>query len=69
METVWLMQNHQFELSTGDSILLGEFKVTLLEIEGQDAVFEVEGPDGEVCYADDLFAALSEVQDELPVLI
>ena len=63
------MQNHQFELSAGESILLGEFKVTLLEIEGQDAVLEVEGPDGEVCHGDDLFSVMSEVQDELPVLV
>lgn len=62
------MQNQQFELSAGESILLGEFKVTLLEIEGEDAVFEVEGPDGEVCQLDDLFRVTSEVHDELPVL-
>lgn len=64
------MQNHQFDLSAGDSIRLGEFKVTLLEIEGEDAVLEIEGPDGEVtleplnCYSEE-----AEVEDELPVLV
>ena len=63
------MQSHQFEISAGESILLGEFKVTLLEIEGEDAVFEVEGPDGEVCQLDDLLNKTTEAEEELPVLV
>lgn len=64
------MQNHQFDLSAGDSIRLGEFKVTLLEIEGEDAVLEIEGPDGEVtleplsCDSEE-----ERVEDELAVLV
>ena len=42
------MQNHQFDLQTGESLCLGAYKLTLLEIENGAAVFEIEGPDGEV---------------------
>lgn len=47
METVWPMNNHQFDLSAGESIRLGAYTVTLLEIEGDAAVLEIEGPDGQ----------------------
>ena len=41
------MQNHHFDLRTGESIRLGEYKVTLLEVDNDgNAVFEIEGPDG-----------------------
>lgn len=40
------MQNHQFDLQTGECIYLGDYKVTLLEVEGDAVVLEIEGPDG-----------------------
>lgn len=67
---VWLMQNHQFDLKSGQSIRLGDYKVTLLEIEDDVAVLEIEGPDGSVriepigfCSSD------NEVDEELAVLV
>ena len=42
------MLNHQFDLQAGESVVLGDFKVTLLEIEDDAAVLEIEGPDGEI---------------------
>jgi|GEM_PF-2004965 hypothetical protein len=45
---VWLMQNHQFDLQSGQSVRLGAYKVTLLEIEDDTAVLEIEGPDGSI---------------------
>ena len=45
---VWLMQNHQFDLKSGQSVRLGQYKVTLLEIEDDAAILEIEGPDGPV---------------------
>ena len=47
-EMVWLMQNHQFYLKSGQSVRLGQYKVTLLEIEDDAALLEIEGPDGAV---------------------
>ncbi|MEQ9408100.1 MAG: hypothetical protein RIK87_10265 [Fuerstiella sp.] len=41
------MQNHQFDLQTGESVRLGDYRVTLLEIVGDGVVLEIEGPDGE----------------------
>lgn len=40
------MQNHQFDLQTGDSLRLGDYNVTLLKIDGDAVVLEIEGPDG-----------------------
>jgi hypothetical protein len=48
ISTVSLMLNHQFDLQAGESILLGNLKVTLLEIEDDAAILEIEGPDGEI---------------------
>ena len=45
---VRLMQNHQFDLKSGQSVRLGQYKVTLLEIEDDAALLEIEGPDGAV---------------------
>lgn len=42
------MQNHQLDLSPGESIILGSYTVTLLEVENQEAVIQIEGPDGNV---------------------
>ena len=42
------MQNHLFDLQAGESLRLGAYRVTLLEIEDDAAVLEIEGPDGEV---------------------
>ncbi len=42
------MLNHQFDLQAGESLLLGNLKVTLLEIEDDVAILEIEGPDGEI---------------------
>ena len=42
------MQNLQFDLQAGESLCFGAYKLTLLEIENGEAVFEIEGPDGEV---------------------
>lgn len=70
LKMVWLMQNHQFDLKSGQSIRLGDYKVTLLEIEDDAAVLEIEGPDGSVriepigfCSSD------NEVDEELAVLV
>ncbi len=44
-----LMQNHQIDLRAGESIKLGQYKVTLLEIDGDGGVvLEIEGPDGDI---------------------
>ena len=41
------MQNHHFDLKAGESIRLGEYKVTLLEVDSDgNAVLEIEGPGG-----------------------
>lgn len=70
MENGLAMQKHQFDLTAGDSIRLGEFKVTLLEIEGEDAVLEIEGPDGEVTLTPLAWTEEeNKVEDELPVLV
>lgn len=46
------MQNHQFDLRAGESICLGDYKVTLLEIDDDgNVVLEIEGPEGEVLKA------------------
>lgn len=42
------MLNHQFDLQAGESVLVGNLKVTLLEIEDDAAILEIEGPDGEI---------------------
>lgn len=42
------MQNHQFDLKAGESVSFGNYKLTLLEIENDAAVLEIEGPDGEI---------------------
>ena len=42
------MLNHQFDLQAGESVRLGNIKVTLLEIEDDAAILEIEGPDGEI---------------------
>lgn len=64
------MQNHQFDLTAGDSIRLGEFKITLLEIEGEDAVLEIEGPDGEVTIEPlNVYSDEARVEDDQPVLV
>lgn len=38
----------QFDLRSGETLRIGSFKVTLLEIEDGAAVLEIEGPDGEI---------------------
>ena len=42
------MQNHHFDLQAGESLHLGEYTVTLVEIENDAAVLEIEGPDGDI---------------------
>ncbi len=43
------MLNHQIDLQAGESIRLGEYKVTLLEIDDDGgAVLEIEGPEGDI---------------------
>ena len=42
------MQNQLFDLQSGDSLCLGGYRITLLEIGDGCAVFEIEGPDGSV---------------------
>ena len=39
------MQNHQFELQSGESVRLGSYTVKLLGIEGDEVMLEIEGPD------------------------
>jgi hypothetical protein len=46
------MQHHQFDLRAGESICLGDYKVTLVELDDDgNAVLEIEGPEGEVLKA------------------
>ncbi|MEZ6132618.1 MAG: hypothetical protein R3C59_28460 [Planctomycetaceae bacterium] len=45
------MQNHQFDLQVGESVCFSDYpgyRVTLLKIENDAAVLEIEGPDGEI---------------------
>ena len=44
------MTNHQFDLRVGETIRLGDYKVTLLEADETDGdvVVEIEGPDGDI---------------------
>ncbi|MEO1981018.1 MAG: hypothetical protein ABGZ24_10920 [Fuerstiella sp.] len=67
LKTVWLMQNHLFDLQPGQSVLLGDYKVTLLEIEDEAAVLEIEGPDGEV-QIEPISCTTAETEEELAVL-
>lgn len=70
LETVWLMNNHQFDLSAGESIRLGAYTITLLEIEGEAAVLEIEGPDGqELAELNSESLRTSETSNEEPVLV
>ena len=48
--TVQLMTNHQFDLRVGETICLGDYKVSLLEADETegDVVLEIEGPDGDI---------------------
>lgn len=39
------MNNHQFDLRVGETVRLGDYKVTLVEVDGGEAVLEIEGPD------------------------
>jgi hypothetical protein len=66
LKTVWLMQNHLFDLQPGESVLLGHYKVTLLEIEDGAAVFEIEGPDGGIQVEP---VSCTETEEELAVLV
>ncbi|MCA9048736.1 MAG: hypothetical protein KDA89_08405 [Planctomycetaceae bacterium] len=64
------MQDHFFDLEPGQSVRLGEYRVTLLEVDGQAAVLEIDGPDG---FADPapvsgLFEE-AEICDEAVVLV
>ena len=68
LKTVWLMQNHLFDLQPGESVLLGDYSVTLLEIEDEAAVLEIQGPDGGVQMEPINFAAM-EKEEELAVLV
>lgn len=61
------MQNHLFDLQPGESVLLGDYRVTLLEIEDEAAVLEIEGPDGGVQIEPVNFAA-AETEEEIAVL-
>lgn len=58
------MLNHQFDLQAGESVLLGKLKVTLLEIEDDAAIFEIEGPDGEISIQPVIIGS-SETEPEL----
>ncbi|MCP4505708.1 MAG: hypothetical protein GY903_00575 [Fuerstiella sp.] len=62
------MQNHLFDLQPGQSVLLGDYKVTLLGIEDEAAVLEIEGPDGEV-QIEPVSCTEVEVEEELAVLV
>ena len=61
------MQNYLFDLQPGESVLLGDYSVTLLEIEDEAAVLEIQGPDGGVQIEPINFAAV-ETEEELAVL-
>ncbi|MEZ6125134.1 MAG: hypothetical protein R3C49_18460 [Planctomycetaceae bacterium] len=41
------MQHLHFDLRTGESLRLGQFRVTVLEVDSEEVVLEIEGPGGE----------------------
>lgn len=61
------MLNHQFDLQAGESVILGKTKVTLLEIDGDAAILEIEGPDGEV-RIEPVTLSDSEAREELALV-
>lgn len=65
---VSLMQNHQLDLQAGESVRIGAYSVTLLEIEDGAAVLEIEGPDGEVQIEPITFSSCEAAEEELAVL-
>ncbi|MCA9083076.1 MAG: hypothetical protein KDA81_03430 [Planctomycetaceae bacterium] len=60
------MQNLCFDLKPGQSIRFGEYRVTLLEVENQAAVLEIDGPEG--CVRIEPVCDASEREEELAVL-
>jgi len=64
----WQMRNHQIDLDLGESIQIGSYKVTVqhVDAESQQAVLEVEDPDGLV---ELLTVDMAVFQAEEPVLV
>lgn len=60
------MLNHQFDLQAGESVVLGDLKVTVLEIEDDAAILEIEGPDGEI-RIEPVSLVSAEAEEELVV--
>ena len=62
--TVQLMTSHQFDLRVGETIRLGDYRVTLLEADETegDVGLEIEGPDGDV-FAQPICGTDSEVEE------
>ena len=62
------MQNHQFDLQAGESVSFGNYKVTLLEIENDAAVLEIEGPDGEI-RIEPISVCAADVEEEFVAVV
>ena len=64
----WKMRNHQIDLEIGESIEIGSHTVTLHRIDddGQQAVLEIEDPDGTV---EMVSVNVASLQAEEPVLV
>ena len=59
------MKNHQFDLRAGEAIRLGDFKVTLLEVDGGEVVLEIEGPEGDIRLVEPVAAEVRTNEEEL----
>ena len=59
----------QFDLRSGETLRVGSFKVTLLEIEDGAAVLEIEGPDGEIQIEPVSFCVEESANTEEAVLV
>jgi hypothetical protein len=40
------MSHHEFELSVGDVIQIGEYTVTVIDLENGEVTFRIQDPDG-----------------------
>jgi|GEM_PF-4167257 len=61
------MRNHQFDLCLGESVQVGSYKLTVQQVdaESQQAILEIEDPDGLVELVN---VNLAELHTEEPVL-
>ena len=62
------MQNQLFDLKPGQSLFLGDYKVTFLHVEDESAVLEIDGPEGCVRLEPQGLVCV-QVEEEVPVLV